>query len=122
QDDAPLADINTSVGALAGLRVSVPASSDTTNDSDLQSQWAHFLQRPCQADRLLFDGAEIIFQQADTSRAAISDIYLHAGRDNINDIHARAERLGLPMQNGGVSFGGVIWHFGDRPAAPEGSV
>ena len=67
---------------------------------------------PVIADRLLFDGAEIIFQQADTSRAAISDIYLHSGRDNINDIHARAERLGLPLQNGGVSFGGVIWHFG----------
>ena len=51
---------------------------------------------------------------ADT-RAKISDVYFHAGRDNINDIHARAERLGLPVQNGGVSFGGVVWHFGDRP-------
>ena len=57
-----------------------------------------------------------------TPRAAISDIYLHAGRDNINDIHARAERLGLSMQNGGFSFGGVIWHFGADPTAPEGAV
>ena len=82
-----------------------------------KAEWAHFLQRPSQADRLLFDGAEIIFQPANTPRAKISDIYLHAGRDNINDIHARAERLGLPMQNGGFSFGGVIWHFGAGPTA-----
>ena len=122
REDAPLGDINTSVGALAGLRVSTPARPDMRNDPDLQNRWAHFLQRPSQADRLLFDGAEIIFQQADTPRAAISDIYLHAGRDNINDIHARAERLGLSMQNGGFSFGGVIWHFGADPTAPEGAV
>ena len=120
QDDATPADINTPIGALAGLRVSVPAPSDTTNESDLQSQWAHFLQRPSQADRLLFDRAEIIFQQADTPRAAITDIYLHAGRDNINDMHMRAERLGLPVQNGGVSFGGVIWHFDSSPTALDG--
>jgi len=122
REDAPLGVINTSVGALAGLRVSTPARPDMRNNPDLQNRWAHFLQRPSQADRLLFDGAEIIFQQADTPRAAISDIYLHAGRDNVNDIHARAERLGLSMQNGGFSFGGVIWHFGADPTAPEGAV
>ena len=115
-ENAPPPDTNTSVGALAGLRMSAGAP------SDMQNQWAHFLQRPSQADRLLFDGAEIAFHQADTPRAAISDVYFHAGRDSVSDIHARAERLGLPIQNGGVSFGGVIWHFGDRPAAPEGSV
>ena len=121
-DDVPLADINTPVGALAGLRASMPARSDIENHPDMQSQWAHFLQRPSQADRLVFDGAEIIFQPADTPRAMISDIYLHAGRDNISDIYARAERLGLPVQNGGVSFGGVIWHFGPSLTALEGAV
>ena len=121
-DDDPLPDINTSVGALAGLRVSMPAPSNVKNDSDLQNRWTQFLQRPRQADRLLFDGAEIIFQTANTPSAKISDIYLHAGRDNINDIHARAERLGLPMQNGGFSFGGVIWHFGAAPSVSKGAV
>ena len=122
RDDDPLSDINTSVGALAGLRVSMPTLSNEKNDSDLQNRWAQFLQRPSQGDRLLFDGADIIFQPANTPSAKISDIYLHAGRDNINDIHTRAERLGLPMQNGGFSFGGVIWHFGASPYVSDGAV
>ena len=114
-ENAPPPDTNTPVGALAGLRVSAGAP------SDMQNQWADFLQRPSQADRLFFDGAEIAFHQADTPRAVISDVYFHAGRDSVSDIHARAERLGLPVQNGGVTFGGVVWHFGHRPDAPEGS-
>ena len=122
RNDDPLSDIDTSVGALAGLQVSMPTPSNEKNDSDLQNRWAQFLQRPSQGDRLLFDGAEIIFQPANTPSAKISDIYLHSGRDNINDIHARAERLGLPMENGGFSFGGVIWHFGASPYASEGAV
>ena len=108
-------DTDTSVGALAGLSVSAGAPSDMQNRSDLQNQWAHFLQRPKENDRLLFDGAEIAFHEGDSSRAAIGDIYFHAGRDSVSTIHARAENLGLPMQNGGVSFGGVVWHFGHVP-------
>jgi|GEM_PF-91718 len=120
-------DTDTSVGALAGLRVSAGAPVGMQNHSDLQnysgllSQWAYFLQRPKENDRLLFDGAEIAFHEGDAARAAISDIYFHAGRDSMSAIYARAERLGLPMQNGGVSFGGVVWHFGDAPAAHKAS-
>lgn len=116
-------DTDTSVGALAGLCVSAGAPADMQNHSDLHNhsglhnRWAHFLQRPKESDRLLFDGAAIAFHEGDTPRAAISDIYFHAGRDSVSAIHARAERLGLPMQNGGVGFGGVVWHFDDAPAA-----
>ena len=120
-EDAPPPDTDTSVGALAGLRVSAGAPSDMQNHSDLQNRWMHFLQRPSQADRLLFDGAEIAFHQGDTPRAAITDIYFHAGRDSVSDIHARAERLGLPIENGGVSFGGVVWHFEGARATQKGA-
>ena len=108
-------------GCSAGAPASTQNHSDLQNYSSLLNQWAYFLQRPKENDQLLFDGAEIAFYEGDTARAAISDIYFHAGRDSVSAIHMRAERLGLPMQNGGVSFGGVVWHFGDAPAAHKAS-
>ena len=106
---------DTSVGALAGLRVSGQEPLAT------QNQWAHFLQRPKDNDRLLFDGAEVVFHEGDTPRATISDIYFHAGRDSVRAIHKRAQRLGLPVQNGCISFGGVVWHFGEVSAVHKAS-
>ena len=105
-ENAPTPDTNTAIGALAGLRVSAAVP------SDVQNVWAGFLQRPKNGDALAFDGAEIAFHKGEVARPEISDIYFHAGRDSANTVLARAERIGLPLENGGVRFGGVVWHFG----------
>ena len=96
---------NTSTGALKGLRISA------RDHKEVQSNWARYLQRPEDGNRILFSGSEISFHFADIRRPQVTDVYFQAGRDPAKAILERAESLNLSITDGAVSFGGISWHF-----------